>query len=66
MSTCLAAWPPPTFLSLAEATRVSSLSESTLDRLIRAGRVEAFRVGRRVLLSADSLDRMVRSGRVAS
>jgi excisionase family DNA binding protein len=42
-------------LPVADATRVSGLSRSTLYRLLATGEVKAIKVGRRTLIVAETL-----------
>jgi excisionase family DNA binding protein len=46
------------FVDRAVAAVAIGVSLPTLDKLIRSGRLEAARVGRRVLVKKDSLERL--------
>lgn len=46
---------PPKYLSRYSAAETLSISVRTLDRLIRDGRIRAFKLGKRVLIYYDSL-----------
>lgn len=46
---------PPKYLSRSEAACHLRVSTKTLDRLIRADRIRAFKLGKRVLIHYDSL-----------
>jgi len=45
-----------TFFDRHEAARRLAISVSTVDRLIRAGRLRAARIGRRVVVSPQAID----------
>ena len=45
--------------SIAEAAQQLGVSQSTLRREIKAGRLEVARIGRRVLVKAASLERRI-------
>jgi excisionase family DNA binding protein len=54
------------FITVAEAARYCSLSESSLRRLIAAGRLSAYRPGvRRTLLSVEQLDAYMQASAAA-
>ena len=46
---------PPKFLSRTEAANHLRVSTKTIDRLVRADRIRAFKLGKRVLIHYDSL-----------
>jgi len=48
---------------VASLSRELRLGESTLRRLIRAGDLEAVRVGRRILIPPAAVRRLLRAGR---
>ena len=50
---------------MAEARQASGLSTVTLYRLLRAGKLEASKIGRRTLLSVPSLIRLIDAGKTA-
>lgn len=50
----------PRFVSVADAARACAVSEASVRKLIREGRLEVGRLGRRVLVPADALDRLIR------
>lgn len=45
---------PPTIWDRREASRYLRCSQKTIDRLIRNGRIKAFKMGRKVLIYADT------------
>ena len=47
---------PPPFITRAEAAALLRLSNRSLDKLIAAGEVPAFRLGRRVLIRRAELE----------
>ncbi len=49
-------------LSVREAAELTSLSQDFLWQLIRAGRLEAAHIGRRVLLMPEALERFISEG----
>lgn len=49
----------PLAYSVADACRVSSICKSNLYNLIRAGRLETRKLGRRTLIPAASLRRLI-------
>jgi excisionase family DNA binding protein len=54
----------PRFLTLEKASMRSGLSNSTLRREIRRGRLQAYRpAGRRVLIAVAELDQFITGGR---
>lgn len=52
----------PLAYSIDEACRVSSIGRTTLYGLIREGKVEVSKVGKRTLVLADSLRRLISEG----
>ncbi len=46
---------PPKYLSRNEASKYLRVSIKTIDRLIRNNRINAFKLGKRVLIHYDSL-----------
>ena len=56
----------PEFLTRPEAAAVLRIHPITLDRLIRAGRLPAVRIGRRVLLSRSAINALTDTGRAAA
>ncbi len=52
----------PLAVSVRDAARLTSLSPVTIRLYIRTGRLDATKVGRRVLVPMDSLQRLVREG----
>lgn len=55
----------PAFISLTAASARTGLSTASLRRAIRAGRLQAYRPNRRVLLDPAELDAFVRGARRA-
>lgn len=51
--------PEPLVYSIAEACRVSTLCKSSIYNAIRAGRLEARKLGRRTLIPAQSLHALI-------
>lgn len=51
--------PPPLLVTRPEAARILSLSESEIDNLRRAGRLQAKRHGKKVLFPVAELQRFV-------
>lgn len=51
----------PEYLTYADACRYSGLSRQTIWRAIKAGDVEAFKIGRSVKISRRSLEEYVRA-----
>jgi excisionase family DNA binding protein len=49
----------PLAVSVEEAARLTSLSPRTIRRYVRSGRIQAARVGRRVLVPLESLRALV-------
>lgn len=49
----------PRYLTYSEAMRFSSLSVSTLQRLIREKKLSAAKIGRRVLIDLNDLNRLI-------
>jgi excisionase family DNA binding protein len=58
------ALPPgaPLYLTICQASAATTLSEAELRRAIRARRLSAYKVGRRVLIGADRLRLFVEGG----
>jgi len=56
--------PAAKYAPLADAARFAGLSVKTIQRQIRSGRLELYRVGTRQLVEIDAVDRLVRSGLV--
>jgi excisionase family DNA binding protein len=52
----------PVYLTINQASLATTLSEAELRRAIRARRLSAFKVGRRVLIGADRLRDFVEGG----
>jgi excisionase family DNA binding protein len=51
----------PEFLSYEQTRQVYGLSRQATWKAIRAGKVEAFKVGRKVMLSRQSLEQYIRT-----
>ena len=51
----------PRFISLDQASSVTQLSTRTLRRAIKAGRLPAHRVGRRIRIEILALERWIRA-----
>ena len=51
-------------IAYAEAERLYSISTRALQRLVKAGKVSAYKPGAKVLLDADSLAAWVRSTKI--
>jgi excisionase family DNA binding protein len=52
----------PVYLTINQASLATTLSEAELRRAIRARRLSAFKVGRRVLIGVDRLRDFVEGG----
>ena len=53
-----------TTLTYVEAERLYSISTRALQRLVKAGKVAAYRPGAKVLLDCDSLEAWVKSTKI--
>lgn len=51
----------PLTMSIAQATAISGLSESTVYRLIKRGSLESIKIGRRHLVCAESIKRLLQA-----
>lgn len=51
--------PQPLTYSIADVGRMSSIGRTTIFALIRDGRLQTIKVGRRTLVRADSLNRLL-------
>lgn len=56
------AFPEPLAYSVADAIRVSSIKKTRLYQLIKEGRLEVRKVGKRTLIPADSLRALIEQG----
>lgn len=52
----------PLAYSVADASRVSSLCKTSIYGLIREGRLEARKIGKRTVIPAASLRRLIEAG----
>jgi excisionase family DNA binding protein len=52
----------PRLIAINEAARELSVSSDTIRRLIRAKRIPAVRVARRVMIPTDAIERLARRG----
>ena len=52
----------PLAYSVSDAVKVSSLGRTKLYELIKNGRIDTLKVGRRTLVKADSLHRLLEAG----
>ena len=49
-------------VTIAEASRMTSLSRGTIRNYAREGRIKVFKVGRRTIVPISTLQNLVRSG----
>jgi len=47
--------PPPTYFTRKEAAKRARITLPTLDKYVEAGRIKAYRLGRRVLFSEEDI-----------
>ena len=51
----------PKYLTVLQATQFANLSKETIYKLVYDGKIQARRVGRRVLINIDELERFIES-----